>query len=103
VLADLLGLHIATGVRRIKLAKRDWESYLADRRRRPPARPAFRRRWCNSDARSWYSTRTGERLGGRRAALSRTEKNPRLIATMQQLQGDLGGDYFVKVDCPRAR
>ncbi|HEV8554779.1 MAG TPA: hypothetical protein VGR06_00075 [Actinophytocola sp.] len=32
VLADLLGLHIATGVRWAKYAKRDWESYLADRR-----------------------------------------------------------------------
>jgi hypothetical protein len=32
VLADLLGLHIATGVRWAKYAKRDWETYLADRR-----------------------------------------------------------------------
>jgi hypothetical protein len=31
VLADLLGLHIATGVRWAKYAKRDWEGYL-DRR-----------------------------------------------------------------------
>ena len=28
----LLGLHIGTGVRWTKLAKRDWESYLAARR-----------------------------------------------------------------------
>jgi hypothetical protein len=32
VLADLLGLHVATGVRWAKLASRDWEAYLADRR-----------------------------------------------------------------------
>jgi hypothetical protein len=32
VLAGLLGLHVQTGVRWTKYAKRDWESYLADRR-----------------------------------------------------------------------
>jgi len=30
--ADLLGLSITTGVRWTRYAKRDWESYLADRR-----------------------------------------------------------------------
>jgi hypothetical protein len=32
VLAHLLGLHILTGVRWAKYAKRDWETCLADRR-----------------------------------------------------------------------
>jgi hypothetical protein len=39
VLADLLGLHRGTGVRWTKLAKRDWESYLADRRKRQHQNP----------------------------------------------------------------
>jgi hypothetical protein len=32
LLADLLGLHIATAVRWAGYARRDWESYLAHRR-----------------------------------------------------------------------
>lgn len=31
ILADLLGLHIATAVRWVKYAKRDWHSYVAER------------------------------------------------------------------------